>query len=200
MFKPGDKVRAKDKTLRCYWKNHPKIMEVLHVANEVGSIISIAGNPRNGKSSYDETKNWVYDASMFELCEIVDSIPPETIEHEGYTYTRGEKIAPSWLKDGEWLTHKFDGGVRKVRQKGDGVYDIMVTEDVGVRYHEGIKDQYRSFKETDWKWGMCCEYSGSVWLLFINPSKKDGTLWANLSKDDSIICVKASEITLTFKR
>lgn len=76
----------------------------------------------------------------------------------------------------------------------------MVTGNGGVRYHDGIKKQYRKFEEKDWDWGMYCEYEGEVCLLCIKPIMHTDGLWVNISNGGNIICVKASEITPTFKR
>lgn len=91
MFKPGDKVRYTGEKLEYPWVGLPEIMEVLHVSLKNEGYISIVGDPNNGKSGHDYTKNWVYETSMFELCESVDPISPETIKHEGYIYTLRKK-------------------------------------------------------------------------------------------------------------
>lgn len=200
MFKPGDKVKATNNRLGFLWKNHPEIMKVLHVSRDHENLISIVGNPKNGDSGHDHTKNWVYDADMFEACERVSSIPPENIEHDGYTYTRGEKVQESWVKEGVWAIND-DGELAKIFLANDE-WVTWETHNI-TRNASSIDyflDQYRPFKEDDWKWGMYCEFQGEVWLLFINLTRQGGTLFANLSNEDSVVCVRASEITPTFKR
>lgn len=201
MFKPGDKVRAKGTELgEFHWENHPEIMEVLHVSHKFGEHISIVGDPKNGKSSHDNTNNWVYSADMFELYESVDSVPPETIEYEGYIYIRREKTPDSWVKEGAWAINDDGDWAQVYNADDEGVAWVTQEKECNCSSVEFFASQYRKFEEKDWKWGMYCEFEGEVWLLFLNLNEQGGKLWANLSKGDSIICVKASEITPTFKR
>lgn len=201
MFKPGDKVRAKDKKLaEYYWENHPEIMEVLHVSFKCGEYISIVGSPNNGKSAHDNTKNWVYNADMFELCESVDSVPSETIEHEGYTYTRGEKIPESWVKKGVWAIDDDGDLARVYNMDNEGAAWETRERECNSSSVEYFTSQYRQFEETDWKWGMYCEFQGEVWLIFLAPLIFEEGICVHISKDDRALYVKASEIIPTFKR
>lgn len=58
---------------------------------------------------------------------------------------------PEWVKDGAWVVNVFNGELRKVIKKEDGKFDLAVNDLVSIRYHDGLRDQYRPFTNSDWK-------------------------------------------------
>lgn len=123
----------------------------------------------------NEERGWMYvkfDNSIGEAFETdwgspdylklvsTSTTPPETIQHEGYNYTRGEPVVPEWVKDGAWVVNICSGELRKVKEVKPGVFDLVVNDLVSIRYQDAIRDQYRPFTNADWKWGMWAEYKG----------------------------------------
>lgn len=86
--------------------------------------------------------------------------PPATITHEGYTYTRGERVRPEWLKDGAWVVNVGTGVLRQVKEVSPGVFDLTTGTIISIRYGDHIRDQYRPYKPSDYKWGDWAMYEG----------------------------------------
>ena len=109
---------------------------------------------------------------------LVPSTPPETIQHEGYNYTRGEPVVPEWVKDGAWVVDKEDGAVSQLFICGNSVGVHGYTEtDYGSIDLCDVADVFRPFTNEDWKWGMWAEYQGEkvfvhgTWLTGIFASR-----------------------------
>ena len=100
----------------------------------------------------------LYDFPIFGFHLI--ATPPETIQHEGYNYTRGEPVVPEWVKDGAWVVNIGNDELRRVKEVKPGVFDLVVNDLVSIRYQDAIRGQYRPFTNEDWKWGMWVKYKG----------------------------------------
>ena len=92
---------------------------------------------------------------------LVSTTPPETIQHEGYNYTRGEPVVPEWVKDGAWIVDKEDGAVSQLFICGNsaGVHGYTETDYGSIDLCD-VADVFRPFTNEDWKWGMWAEYKG----------------------------------------
>ena len=89
-------------------------------------------------------------------------VPPETIQHGGYNYTRGEPVVPEWVKDGAWVVDTVHGRVLTVRGNHEVGYSLY-DQKGNLAYMEpdiGTGSTFRPFTNEDWKWGMWAEYKG----------------------------------------
>lgn len=94
-------------------------------------------------------------------------IPPQKIQQDGYEYELVGPVKPDWLVDGAWVVNVVTGEKRKVVKVGDN-YDLRVNDLVAIRYHDGIKHQYRSHTPEDFKWGDWAMYEGKR-VFVVNP-------------------------------
>lgn len=134
---------------------------------EIGAIGKVIGVNDDGyvkvnlksKTIYGERNYWAYQGWM-ELISSPSETPPATITHEGYTYTRGDRVLPDWLKDGAWVVNVGTGDLRQVKEVSPGVFDLATGAAISVRYGDHIRDQYRPHKPSDYKWGDWAMYEG----------------------------------------
>ena len=88
--------------------------------------------------------------------------PPATITHEGYTYTRGERIPPDWVKDGAWVVSRASGTIVEIVSASDNfVRARAIGADMQMRYEAAeFAGYFRPFTAKDWRWGMWADYDG----------------------------------------
>ena len=111
-----------------------------------------------------------YDSDL-ELTSRAPETPPATITHEGYTYNRGERVRPEWLKDGAWVVNVGTGDLRQVKEVSPGVFDLTTGTIISIRYGDHIRDQYRPHEPSDYKWGDWAMYDGEKVFVM---GRKDG--------------------------
>ena len=160
-FKVGDRVRRKSGGK--IWDNGPETAIVKGIHKH--GCISVIEHPLNGCSGWDGTRDWAMFSDSFHL---VPTTPPETIQHEGYNYTRGEPVVPDWVKDGAWIVDKEDGSVVQLFICGNsaGVHGYTETDYGGIDLCD-VADVFRPFTNEDWKWGMWAEYNGEKVFVVI---------------------------------
>ncbi|QHJ84054.1 MAG: hypothetical protein [Caudoviricetes sp.] len=100
---------------------------------------------------------------FYKLHSRASETPPATITHEGYTYTRGERVCPEWLKGGAWVISRRTGILYKVTHAGndrfcaansDGSYNCgQISASEFIR-------AYRPHEPSDYKWGDWAMYEG----------------------------------------
>ena len=139
---------------------------------------------RDGLGVYivsDTGKRAIVAALLFETYgfHLVATTPPETIQHEGYNYTRGEPVVPEWVKDGAWVVNIYSDELRKVEEVKPGVFDLVVNDLVSIRYQDAIRGHYRPFTNEDWKWGMWAEYKGE--RVFVMGASFDDNTFIEVS-------------------
>ena len=153
MFKIGDRVRLTDKCLYLLPPYSCKVGDIGYIEadNRQDSLIVKMENPKNGL-----TYLWCYASEL----EHAEKTPPEKITQNGYEYSLVGPVKPEWLVDGVWVVNVCDGGKRLVKEERPGVFNLKVNDLVSIRYHDGIRNQYRPHKPKDWKWGDWAMYRG----------------------------------------
>ena len=101
--------------------------------------------------------NWFFSSYSY---EVIHTTPPQKITQNGYEYSLVGPVKPEWLVDGAWVVNVCDGGKRLVKEVEPGVFNLKVNDLVSIRYHEGIRNQYRPHEPKDWKWGDWAMYYG----------------------------------------
>ena len=189
-FKVGDRVRRANGEK--IWDNGPDTAIVKDI--HYGNVFSVVDHPYNGKSSYDDTKAWVFEVDGFTL-----ATPPATIQHEGYNYTRGEPVVPEWVKNGAWVINKENGELNQLIA-GDPGYFRAVNKKTWhafvLDFHPSmsVSDVFRPFTNADWKWGMWAEYKGEK--VFVMSGKDVGGVFASRPTNTYFFAL-FSEITPT---
>ena len=87
--------------------------------------------------------------------------PPEKITQNGYEYSLVGPVKPEWLVDGAWVVNTDNGEKRLVKEERPGVFNLCVNGLASIRYHDGIRNQYRPHEPKDWKWGDWAMYEGN---------------------------------------
>lgn len=124
--------------------------------------------------------------------------PPATITHEGYTYTRGERVRPDWLKDGAWVVNVGTGDLRQVKEVSPGVFDLTTGTIISIRYGDHIRDQYRPHEPSDYKWGDWAMYDGKKVFVMCGPDQDNHIAISGTGMNNSLSnwkFVKPSELT-----
>lgn len=159
------------------------------------------------REDYDWERVKFYNSSgdMFETdygnpshLELVSTTPPETIQHEGYNYTRGEPVVPEWVKDGAWVVHKESGDLHQLFEDGPGYFKAVnkkTRHPFVLDFHPSmpVSDVFRPFTDADWKWGMWAEYKGEK--VFVSAALPTGL--AVSKPTDGYFLAPFSEITPT---
>lgn len=153
-FKVGDRVRRANGGK--IWDSGPDTAIVKGIHN--GDVFSVVDHPRNGKSYYNGTRDWMLFSDDFTL-----ATPPATIQHEGHNYTRGEPVVPEWVKDGAWVINKLTWEVKQIHIMNESNLEI-------------VAQFFRPFTNEDWKWGMWAEYKGEK--VFVSV-RDDGGVFAS---------------------
>ena len=149
-FKVGDVIRNK-------YNSHYEVGAIGKVigVTDLGWVrVDLKSTSRYGESNYWANQDWM------ELISSPSEAPPATITHEGYTYTRGERVYPEWLKDGAWVVNVVSGVLRQVKEVSPGVFDLTTGTIISIRYGDHIRDQYRPHEPSDYKWGDWAMYDG----------------------------------------
>lgn len=132
----------------------------------------------------------------------VYTTPPQKITQNGYEYSLVGPVKPEWLVDGAWVVNVHDGGKRLVEEERPGVFNLKVNNLVSIRYHEGIRDQYRPHQASDWKWGDWAMYEGKrVFVVYDGPDR-DGDICVSGkgvgSRSTNLRHVTTDKLTPTF--
>ena len=151
---------------------------------KVGDELTVTGFSSLGNAwvSNGEDTDTAHDSDL-ELISRPSETPPTTIEHEGYTYTRGERVLPDWLKDGAWVVNVGTGDLRQVHEVSPGVFNLATGTAISIRYGEHIRDQYRPHEPSDYKWGDWAMYEGKK-IFVMAKIKPDGRLAASYPNMD----------------
>jgi len=147
--------------------------------------------------------HWIFSSCSY---EVIHATPPQKITQNGYEYELAGPVKPKWLVDRAWVVNVNDGSKRLVEEVEHGVFNLKVNELVSIRYHEGIRCQYRPHTESDWKWGDWAMYDGK--RVFV-MTKVDSKGCVAVSYPDifplgcnetnrSFLIVSSSELTPTF--
>ncbi len=97
----------------------------------------------------------VRDGNIFSI-----TTPRQKITQNGYEYELVGQVKPEWLVNGVWVVNTDNGEKRLVKEERPGVFDLYVNDLVSIRYHDGIRNQYRPYEPKDWKWGDRAMYDG----------------------------------------
>ena len=145
MFKVGDRVIVTG-----------TMGHLILIGSEV-TVLEIGDNPSSGLYKVEDKgglTQWVNE------CDLRPISPPQKITQNGYEYELVGPVKPEWLVDGSWVVNVHDGEKRLVEEFAPGVFNLKVNDLVSIRYHEGIRDQYRPHTASDWKWGDWAMYRG----------------------------------------
>ena len=138
-----------------------------------GDELMVVGFSSSGNAWVSDGKesDTAYDSDL-ELISRPSEIPPATITHEGYTYNRGERVRPDWLKDGAWVVNVGTGDLRQVKEVSSGVFDLTTGTIISIRYGDHIRGQYRPHEPSDYKWGDWAMYGEEK--VFVMRREKEG--------------------------
>lgn len=186
-FKVGDRVLVKDST----WVPNSRTLSMVGLECEVRMKSSVNSSVSVWNSDKSDWRNF-RDTDL----ELVPTTPPDTIQHEGYNYTRGEPVVPEWVKDGAWVVDTVHDRVLQMRSHdcdGYSLYDqkgnlASLDPDIGPR------KLFRPFTNEDWKWGMWAEYKGEK--VFVVKAYNEGGVIVS-TPDNPLFHTKYSEITPT---
>ena len=131
---------------------------------------------------------------------MTDFVPPTTITHEGYTYTRGERVLPDWVKDGAWVVNVVSGDLRQVEEFSPGKFGLVTGTTVSIRYEDHLRDQYRPHEPSDYKWGDWAMYDGKRVFVMCGPDQDNHIAISGTGMNNSLSnwkFVKPSELTPT---
>lgn len=100
---------------------------------------------------------WFFSSHSY---EVIHTTPPKKITQNGYEYSLVGPVNPEWLVDGAWVVNTDNGEKRLVKEERPGVFNLCVNGLASIRYHDGIRNQYRLHEPKDWKWGDWAIYAG----------------------------------------
>ena len=186
-FKVGDRVLVKDST----WVPNSRTLSMVGLECEVRMKSSVNSSVSVWNSDKSDWRNF-RDTDL----ELVPTTPPDTIQHEGYNYTRGEPVVPEWVKDGAWVVHKETGDVMRLSVSQYAVKAINMNGQ--FKWYGSDKKtasvRFRPFTNEDWKWGMWAEYKGEK--VFVVKAYNEGGVIVS-TPDNPLFHTKYSEITPT---
>ena len=171
----------------------------------IGKVIGLTGRgwvrvDLKSKSGYGERNYWAFQDWM-ELISRPSETPPATITHEGYTYNRGERVRPEWLKDGAWVVRKDNGCKHQVVLNKNGLLVLTVPgTDATILPNRHIYDQYRTHEPKDWKWGDWAMYEGNKVFVMCEPDQDNHIAISGTGMNNSLSnwkFVKPSSLTPT---
>ena len=101
------------------------------------------------------------------------------------------------MVDGAWVVNTDNGEKRIVVEERPGVFNLCIDGLASIRYHDGIRNQYRPHDPKDWKWGDWAMYAGRK--VFVIRVGSQGTAVITSQSSNSVIdYVPVSELTPTF--
>ena len=147
--------------------------------------------------------NWFFSSHSY---EVIHTTLPKKITQNGYEYSIVGPVKPEWLVDGAWVVNTENGEKRLVKEERPGVFNLKVNDLVSIRYHDGIRNQYRPHEPKDWKWGDWAMYRGNRVFVMTNTNNHGCVsvsypdiypLGAN-EANRNFLLVKHDELTPTF--
>lgn len=163
-FKVGDRVKLNGSIGGWCFSNEGKTGTITRITHE---WTYVTFDNSKGDPFEDDFGN----PEFLQLISRAPETPPATITHEGYTYNRGERVRPEWLKDGAWVVNVGTGDLRQVKEVSPGVFDLTTGTIISIRYGDHIRDQYRPHEPSDYKWGDWAMYDGEKVFVM---GRKDG--------------------------
>ena len=147
---------------------------------KVGDIASIV-DPRDASSivikmDYGPEEERTLFVCSHEIEPAIRLTTPETIQHEGYNYTRGEPVVPEWVKDGAWVVTTKDGELipdvlYQLVEQEDGFYTKGRSGYLG-KITAVFINSFRPHEPSDYKWGDWAMYGGEK--VFVMRREKEG--------------------------
>ena len=105
----------------------------------------------------------------YKLIHRPEQTPPATITHEGYTYNRGERVVPEWVKDGTWVVCFINNELAKISIKGDEIFLELKGGEKGRIPNEDLIASFRPHTPEDYKWGDWAMYEGKKVFVMTSP-------------------------------
>lgn len=137
----------------------------------------------------------------YKLIHRPEQTPPATITHEGYTYNRGERVVPEWVKDGAWAIYLVNNDLTKISVKGDQIWTTLNGGKTHLWAGNSMMEHFRPHTPEDYKWGDWAMYEGKkVFVMSYLGSDGVEISRPNIYKKalDGWTIVQPSDLTPTF--
>ena len=137
----------------------------------------------------------------YKLIHRPEQTPPATITHEGYTYNRGERVVPEWVKDGAWVVRASDGQKFEILEGEPGNFALngfrALPNSVSITY---LVKNYRPHTPEDYKWGDWAMYEGKkVFVMRRHEYNRDVAISGEGLSHVNWRYVPLSSLTPTFR-
>ncbi len=151
------------------------------------------------KSGYGERNYWAFQDWM-ELISRAPENPPATITHEGYTYNRGERVRPEWLKDGAWVVCLVNNELCQLHMHKEDIFLTIKNGGKGRLPNIDLTTKFRPHEPSDYKWGDWAMYGGEKVFVMCGPDQDNHIAISGTGMNNSLSnwkFVKPSDLTPT---